>query len=629
MTQAAAQTFGFQAEVSQVLKLVINSLYSNRDIFLRELVSNASDAIDKLKFKAIEDKSLIASGDPKIRIIPDDKAHTLTLEDDGVGMTHAELEKNLGTIAHSGTQRFLEELAAQGKRPDATLIGQFGVGFYSAFLVSERVEVISRAAGSEEAWRWSSEAKDTFEIAPGERASHGTTVVLHLKEDAKEYADRWKLKSLVTQYSDFVSHPIELPAYRAPDAEGPIEYERANSASALWTRSKADITAEQYTEFYRHVTHDYDDPIAHTHFTIEGTQLFTGLLYLPKRAPFDLYHREHRRGVRLYVKRIFIMDDCKELVPEWLRFVRGIVDSDDLPLNVSRELLQDSRITRSIRTQVIKKSLDLIEELAKDRPEDYVTFWTTFGPVLKEGLHFDAQYKERIAELLRYASTKGERTSLAEYVARMPEGQPAIYYLTGDSRAALEGSPFMEGLTKRGYEVLFMTDSVDEWAVEALGEYKDKPLVLASRADLKLEQSDEEKKANEEKHAPLNTLLSAMKTVLDEKVSEVTISDRLTDSPVCLVVPEGGLSAHMERLLRSHERDTPKSKRILEVNPDHVLTRRLLALHEKDPTSVKLIEYVEVLYDQALITEGSPVADPQRFARRMTKLLEEATSAAT
>ena len=617
------ETHGFQAEVAQILKLVVHSLYSNREIFLRELVSNASDAIDKLKFKAISDKSLLNDAVPGIRLIPNSDAKTLTLWDDGVGMTRDELVKNLGTIAHSGTQKFIEELSARGERPDAKLIGQFGVGFYSAFLVADRVEVTSRAAGSPEAWRWTSEAKDTFEIAEAELPSHGTQIVLHLKADATDYTNEWTIKDLVRRYSDFVSHPIEL---EQKDAEGEVHRERINEATALWTRAKSEITEEQYQDLYKHLTHDYDPALAHTHFTIEGTQMFTGVLYLPKRAPFDLYNRDHRRGVRLYVKRVFIMDDCKDLVPEWLRFVRGIVDSDDLPLNVSRELLQDSRITRTIRKQVVKKSLDLLEELARDKADDYKTLWTTFGAVLKEGLHYEPEHKDRIAKLCRFASTRGEHVSLEEYVARMPEGQKAIYYITGESRRALEGSPFLEALVKRGYEVIFLTDTVDEWAVEGMREFDGKSLVSATASDLSIEATEEEKAKTEEKAGALSGLVGAFKAVLGDTVSDVQISARLTDSPVCLVVPEGGLSAHMERLLRAHDRESPKQKRVLEINPDHTLMARLRALHERDPGSADLVDFVETLYDQALITEGSPVTDPQRFAKRMTRLLEAAAA---
>ncbi len=623
--ESATQSFGFQADVAQVLKLVVNSLYSNREIFLRELVSNASDAIDKLRFRAIEDKSLLEAETPSIRIHTSKETKTLTIEDDGVGMSKEELVKNLGTIAHSGTQHFLKVIEERGGKPDLSLIGQFGVGFYSAFLVADKVDVISRAAGSTEVWRWTSEAKESFEVAPAERAGHGTTLVLHLKADALEYTSEWSVKDLVQKYSDFVSHPIEVlvPGYQ----DEPPKYERANSAQALWKRSKSEIKEEQYTEFYKHLTSDWEPPLAHSHFKVEGTQEFAGILFVPKRAPFDLFQRDHRRGVRLHVKRVFIMDDAKDLVPEWLRFVRGVVDSEDLPLNVSRELLQDSRIAQTIRKQVVKKTLDLLDEMAKDKAEDYASFWKLFGSVLKEGLHYEPENKTRLASLLRYGSNKladGEATSLSDYKSRMPEGQPAIYYLTGESRRALDGSPFLETLSRRGYEVLLMTDAVDEWAIEALREFDGTPLVSAVSADLKIEQTDEEKAAQEEKSGALSGLLGAFKTILDDKVSEVRVSSRLTDSPICLVVPTGGLSAYMERLLKAHERNVPDTKRILEVNPDHGLVRSLRSLHEKDPGSAQLVDFVEVLYDQALITEGSPVADPQRFARRMTKLLESA-----
>ena len=617
-----AQTFSFQAEVTELLHLVVNSLYSHKEIFVRELVSNASDAIDRLKFQALTDKELLGDAPAEIRLVPNREAGTLTIEDTGVGMTHDELVKNLGTIAHSGSRAFIQRVHEAGNK-DVNLIGQFGVGFYSAFLVADHVDVVSRAAGSTEAWRWSSDAKSAFTMEPAERPEAGTSVVMHLKEEQKQYLDEWELKELVRRYSDYVSHPIKLKV------EGKDELETINRASALWQRPKAEITDEQYEEFYKHVAHDFEAPLARNHFRIEGTQLFTGLLYVPKRAPYDLYMREHRRGVRLYVKRVFVMEDCEDLVPVWLRFVRGVIDSDDLPLNVSRELLQDSALVKTIKKQVSKKTLDLLEELARDKQDDYRAFWETFGSVVKEGMHFDPEFKDRIAALCRFESSKEEGlTSLTDYVKRMPEGQGAIYVIVAESRAAAAGSPHLEALKKRGYEVLYLTDAVDEWVLPSLREFEGKPVVNALHADLKLDETDAEKKAHEDTTGALKEFTDAVKTVLGDRVKEVRVSTRLTDSPACLVVPDGGLTAHLERLLRAHDKETPIQKRIFEVNPDHPLALRLKTLAERAPGSERFAEWVEVLYDQALLTEGSPLPDPHAFARRVTKLLEAATAVA-
>ncbi len=630
--QPQRETHQFQAEINQLLNLVINSLYSHKEIFLRELVSNASDALDKLRFRSITEPEVL-EGAPalEIRLVPDPVLGTLTIEDTGVGMTHDELVKNLGTIAHSGSREFLEALAQRGQK-DVNLIGQFGVGFYSAYLVADRVEVVSRAAGpNQQAWRWASDAKGSFTVEPAERTERGTAIVLHLKEDQKEFLDTWRLRSLITQYSDYVGHPIRLRVEKESDVVDArtgekaksFEWETVNKASALWQRPKSDITDEQYQEFYKHLTHDYEAPLAWTHFKTDGTQQFTGLLFLPKHPPFDLDERK-RRGVRLFVKRVFIMDDCEELLPQWLRFVRGVVDSDDLPLNVSRELLQDSAVVRSIRKHVVKKTLDLLEKLAKDKPEDYRTFWQGFGVTLKEGLAMDAEYREKLAALVRYESSREEGlTSLADYVSRMKEGQEAIYYVFGETRKAVVDSPHLEALKKRGYEVLYMTDPVDEWATQGLREFQGKPLVSAMHADLKLKTSDEEKREQEQRSQGLSPLVERMKEVLKESVREVRVSDRLTDSPVCLVLPEGGAHAFVERLLRERGRAIPRAKRILEVNPSHPVIQHLRGLHERDAGSAQVAEWVEMLHDQALLTEGSAIEDPNRFARRMASLMTQ------
>ncbi|HLM45900.1 MAG TPA: molecular chaperone HtpG [Myxococcaceae bacterium] len=622
------ETHKFQAEINQLLNLVINSLYSHKEIFLRELVSNASDALDKLRFRSVTEPELLEGASAlEIHVIPDADKGTLTLEDTGIGMSHDELVKNLGTIAHSGSREFLDMVAQRGQK-DVNLIGQFGVGFYSAYLVADRVEVVSRAAGKDsQAWRWTSDAKGSFTVEPAERASRGTSVILHLKEDQKEFLDEWRLRSLITQYSDYVNHPIKLQVQKTTgegDAQKTeTQLEVVNKASALWQRSKSEITDEQYQEFYKHLTHDWEAPLAWTHFRTEGNQVFTSLLFLPKRPPFDL-NTPDQRGVRLFVKRVLIMDRCEEMLPQWLRFVRGVVDSDDLPLNVSRELLQDSAVVTGIRKHLTKKTLDMLEKLAKDKAEDYRTFWQAFGTVLKEGLAVDTEYREKLGALVRYESSREEGlTSLADYVSRMKEGQEAIYYIFGESRKAVVDSPHLEALKKRGYEVLYMTDPVDEWAAQGLREFQGKPLVSAMHADLKLKETDEEKREKEQRAKGLGPLAERMKEVLKEHVREVRVSDRLTDSPCCLVVPEGGSHAFVERMLRERGRSVPRTKRILEVNPSHPIIDYLRAVTEKEASSPQVAEWVELLYDQALLTEGSSVEDPNRFARRMTALMTQ------
>ena len=620
----------FKAEVSRVLHLVVNSLYSNKEIFLRELISNSSDAIDKLKLLALTDDVFAEDeGEQAIRLIADHEAGTLTIEDDGIGMSKDELAENLGTLAHSGTSAFLDNLADGA---DAQLIGQFGVGFYSAFLVADRVEVTSRPPGADaEAWTWTSEADDSYTLSPANRTSRGTSIILHLKDDQKQLLDAWQLRGLVERYSDYVSHPIfmEMPKY-GEDGEPTSEMQQVNKANALWQRSADDVDDEQYAEFYKHLTHDWTEPLARTHFRIEGTQLFTGLLFVPGQPPMDLFQRDHRRGVRLFVKRVFIMDDAEDLVPVWLRFIKGVIDSDDLPLNVSREILQDSAIVRTIRKQIIKKTLDALKKLSLDDSEKYATFWGHFGAVLKEGLHMDPEHKGRIAPLLRYSSSKAEGlTSLDEYKERMPEGQKAIYYALGESETALRGGPWLEALESRGYEVLFMTDPIDEWAVQALGDFDELSLVSAMKADLDLDENEEQAREREEQTETLKPLIDRFGSVLGERIEEVRLSSRLTDSPCCLVVPEGGQHAYLERLMRSHEGGSmPGSRRILELNAGHPLIENLAKIVELEPKSEVVTPWIETLYDQVLLTEGSPLEDPNRLARRMTELMQQATSAA-
>ncbi len=644
MTQAQAETHDvqpqrFQAEVTQVLRLVIDSLYSNKDVFLRELVSNAADALDKLRFSAIEKPELLPPGyAAKVQLIPDEQARTLTISDSGIGMSREALARDLGTVARSGSKELLAQLAQAQAQHDMKLIGRFGVGFYSGYLVADRIDVISRAAGSDEAWKWSSDGKETFTVEPAERQSIGTSIVLHLSTEHADYAREHTLRELVSRYSDFISYPIELAVTRnvsgtKEDSDEKAEpkketrFEAINKASALWMRAEKDVTDEQYEELYKHLTHDWEPPLARTHFHVEGTQMFTGLLYLPKRPPFDLSNPEWRHGVRLYVRRVFIMEQCEELLPRWLRFVRGVIDSDDLPLNVSRELLQDSALVRTIKKQVTRRVLDMLGKLATDKPDEYLGFFQSFGAVLKEGLHFEPTYADKIAPLLRYESSNVQGfTSLAEYKKRMVEGQTKIYYALGPSTALLAASPLLESLKKRGYEVLYMTHGVDQWAIEGLPEFDGTKLVDAMREgqDDALDAKDAASEEGAKKE--LSSLLSRCKDVLTAHVSDVRVSQRLTDSPACLVTPMGGVPAHIERLLRAHQQDLPEQKRILELNPGHSVVQRMRELHEKDASSSQVSEWAELLYDQALLVEGSPLPDPARFAKRLSQLMEAASS---
>ncbi len=633
----------FQAEVSQVLNLVVNSLYSNKEIFLRELVSNASDALDKLRFRALSDKELLGSDESlKITISSDEEAGTLTISDNGIGMTEQDLIDQLGTIARSGTKEFTEQLkaAAEARESGTQLIGQFGVGFYSAFLVADRVEVISRAAGSEAAFKWESEAKDSFTVEPAVRDGRGTTLILHLKEDQKEYAGPYRIKDVIRRHSDYVAHPIELVtrAHRkkeGEDASGEGELEEKkeviNQASALWQRSPKDIEDEQYEEFYKHLAHDWEKPLAWKHFKVEGTQMFSGIVFLPETVRADLLDPRGDHGVRLHVRRILAMESCDELLPKWLRFVRGVVDSEDLPLNVSRETLQDSRAVRIIRKQVVSQTLSMIEELQRDRADAYLKFWEGFGAILKEGFHFDPEHKDRLSKLSLFRTTyeaddeQNEKrrgwTSLSDYVARMKEGQPGIYYVEGSSEEVLKKSPHLEQLNKKGYETLLMTDGVDPFALEQLRDFDGHRLINAMKEELDLgadEKKDEDNPQNDD-------LTKRFKEVLGEKVGDVRPSRRLAESPACLVTPEGGLPPHMEAMFRAQNLSIPKTKRILEFNPEHPVVanlRRLLLVHSESP---KIGEWMELIYDQALIAEGSQVSDPALLAKRLTDLLTTAS----
>jgi molecular chaperone HtpG len=534
-------------------------------------------------------------------------------------MGEEELKQSLGTIAWSGSREFLKKLEQQSS--DAPqLIGQFGVGFYSAFLVAERVEVISRAAGTDQAYRWESTGEGGFSTDVAERASAGTSIILHLKKEALEYLDPYRLRQLVERYSDYLSYPIELLKTGTEN-----EFEPINRGTALWQRSPKDVTAEQYEELYKHLTHDWQPPLGHRHFRIEGTQEFSGLVYVPSRAQVDLFEPDAKHGVRLHVRRVLIMESCEELLPRWLRFVRGVVDSEDLPLNVSREVLQDSKIVRTIKKQVQNQVLDLLGDLARDKPADYEKFWGLFGPILKEGLHFDPDTGDKLNKLLRYESAAtGKLVSLDEYLAAAPAEQQAIYYVTAPSKAVASQSPHLEQVRKKGYDVLLMTDAVDPFAVAGLHEYGGKPVVSVASPDLKLGGEDE-KKPEEPKSKEQTALLDRFSSVLKEQVSSVKASTRLHDSPACLIVPDGGLPPQIERLMRAQGRELPKSQRILELNLEHPLLKNLQRLEEASPGSEKVQEWMYLIHDQAMLAEGTPLEDPAAFAKRLTRLFTSAS----
>jgi molecular chaperone HtpG len=626
---AAAETRKFEAEVAQVLHLVTHSLYSHKEIFLRELVSNASDACDKLRFEAIGKPELL-SGDSELRIdVSIDKdARTLTIRDNGIGMTRDEVVANIGTIASSGTRKFLEALSAEQKT-DANLIGQFGVGFYSAFIVADKVTLVTRKAGAEagEGVRWESAGSGEYTLETVDDAGRGTSVTLHLKADEDEFVQPWQVRSLIARYSDHIGFPIRMPKDKGPDDKednATEEWEVVNQASALWTRPKAELTDEEYQNFYKHIGHDYNDALAWTHNRVEGNQNFTSLLYLPSKSPFDLMMgaRDERKGLKLYVKRVFIMDAAEQLLPAYLRFVRGVVDSDDLPLNVSREILQQNRNLEKLRAACTKRALDLLDKLAKDEPERFTTFWTEFGAIFKEGAAEDFANKERIAKLLRFASTKSEgaaqTVSLDDYIGRMVADQDAIYFLTADGYAAAKGSPQLEALKAHGVEVLLMYDRIDDWMSTYLTEYAGKKLRNVVKGDLdlgKLGGVDAEKRKEAEKAA--EGVVKKLKELLGERVSDVRVSARLTDSPSCLVLDEHDMGLTMQRLLKQAGHDVPASKPVLEINPEHALVKRL----EAETDSARAGDLGSILLEQAQLLEGAQLDDPAAYVRRVNSLL--------
>jgi molecular chaperone HtpG len=635
MVQAAArQTLGFQAEVKQLLSLMIHSLYSNKEIFLRELISNGSDAADKLRFEALADPALYEA-DPELRISIriDKEARTLSVSDNGIGMSRDEVIANIGTIAKSGTKEFLATLSGDQQK-DARLIGQFGVGFYSSFIVADRVTLVTRRAGlpAADGVRWESDGSGEYSIETIERRARGTEVTLHLREGEDELLERWRIQSIVRKYSDHVGLPIVLAGDSKVDPVTkefmPGKEETLNQASALWARPKAEISDEQYREFYKHVAHDFEDPLAWTHARVEGRQSYTELLYLPQRAPFDLWDRQARHGVRLYVKRVFILEDSEHLMPGYLRFVRGVIDAEDLPLNVSREILQQNRDVETIRAGCVKRVLGLLEDLAANQAEKYAVFWREFGRAFKEGAGEDTANGERIAKLLRFSSTQAETeaqtVSLAEYVSRMKAGQDRIWYVTADSFSAARSSPHLEVFRRKGIEVLLLAERVDEWLVAHLTEFEGKKLSSVARGGLDLgDLADaEEKKSGEEKRKEFRELVAKLKDALGERVKEVRVTLRLTDSPACLVADENEMSANLARILRAAGQKVPETRPILEINPEHPIVLRLRN------EGARFADWAALLYEQALLAEGAALEDPAGFVKRMNSLLLEISSKA-
>ncbi|AWL11368.1 Chaperone protein HtpG [Saliniradius amylolyticus] len=631
---AHVETHGFQTEVKQLLQLMIHSLYSNKEIFLRELVSNAADAADKLRFKALSDNSLYEdNGDLRVRISANKEAGTVTISDNGIGMTRDEVLQNLGTIAKSGTAEFFSKLSGDQAK-DSQLIGQFGVGFYSAFIVADKVTVRTRAAGhkADEAVEWISEGEGEYTVADIEKADRGTEIILHLRDDEKEFLDDWRLRSIVNKYSDHISIPVEMYKEAEPERDGPdgekipeqpAHWETVNKATALWNRDKSEISDEEYKEFYKHVSHDFGDPLSWSHNKVEGKTEYTSLLYIPSKAPFDLWNREQNHGLKLYVQRVFIMDDAEQFMPTYLRFVKGVLDSSDLPLNVSREILQDNRITQAIRQGCTKRVLTMLERMARNDADKYQSFWNEFGNVIKEGPAEDFANKEKVAGLLRFASTHedsdAQTVSLDDYIGRMKDGQDKIYYVTADSYLAAKNSPHLEIFRKKGIEVLLMYDRIDEWLMSHLNEYQEKSFQSITKGDLDLGDLDDEdtKKAQEEAEKQVEGIEKRVKDVLGERVKEVKLSHRLTDSPACVVADEHGMSTQMVKLMQAAGQPVPEVAYHFELNPEHELVKTLSDIQDEE----RFKAFTEVLFDQASLTEQGSLKDPAQYVQKVNQLL--------
>ncbi|WP_373018110.1 molecular chaperone HtpG [Thiomicrorhabdus sp.] len=628
---SAQETHAFQTEVNQLLKLMIHALYSNKEIFLRELISNASDALDKLRFEAVSNDALNEGEDElAISIRFDKQARTVTITDNGIGMTRDEVIANIGTIANSGTKKFLESMTGDQAK-DSNLIGQFGVGFYSSFIVADEVVLTTRKAGTNaaEATRWISKGEGEFTLENVEKEQKGTEIVLHLKEDMDEFLEENRLKHIVTTYSDHINFPIKMLKSEwdeeAKEMKVTDEMEQVNKATAIWTQSKSELSDEEYNNFYQTISHDFNEPLAHIHNKVEGTLEYTSLLYIPKQAPFDLYDRERRYGLKLYVKRVFIMDDAEQLMPTYMRFVRGVIDSADLPLNVSREILQSNKVVDKIRSASVKRVLDQLAKMAKAEDQtDYHTFWDQFGQVMKEGIVEDYANKDKIAKLLRFATTANEasaeqRVSLEEYVDRMKEGQEAIYYITADTHSAAKGSPHLEMFRKKDIEVLLLSDRIDEWLVSHLTEFEGKSLKSITSADLKEFDEEADKDLSEDEKKAREALTEKVKNALGEAVSDVKITHRLTDSPACVVSAEGEMSAHMARLMEQMGQKIPTQKPVLELNPEHALVKKLESMDDE----AKLQQWSLFLLEQAQLAEGDQLEQPAEFIKRMNALLSE------
>ena len=632
----------FKTEVQQLLDLVIHSLYSNKDIFLRELISNSSDAIDKLRFNALSNKELLnEQTDFRIKLYIDNEAKTLVIEDNGIGMTKDELEANIGTIASSGTRKFMEEIKKGNSTNNPELIGQFGVGFYSAFMVADKVTMKTRPAGGNNSWTWESSGDGSYEITEGGRDEHGTEITLSLKEDCRDYIVEFRLREIIKKYSDFVEYPILMDITREEpelDEEGnpkegdekkvTITEETLNSMKAIWMRPKNEVKKEEYNEFYKHISHDYTDPLKTVHYSAEGTLEFKALLYLPSKAPFDMFQHEGvKHGINLYVKRVFIMDNCEALVPRYLRFVKGVVESNDLPLNVSREILQEDLVIKKIEKNVTSKILATLKDMMKKSKEDYIGFYKEFGKVIKEGVEVDPSNKDKIKDLLLFESSKskpGEYISLKEYTDRMLPEQKNIYFLTGDSRSTIENSPHLEVFKKKDVEVLFMTEPVDEFILPGFGEYSDKSLKSIAQGDIDLGTEEEKKIAEEQKKevtGKYKNLIKKIEESLKDDVKEVRLSDRLTDSPSCLVTDEGDINPQMERIFAAMNQPVPEVKRILEINPDHPVIEKMNQIFETDKKDSRVTDFSELLHNQALLTEGVAVKDPVRFSKLISDLM--------
>jgi molecular chaperone HtpG len=638
MAEAVHQeTHGFQTEVKQLLQLMIHSLYSNKEIFLRELVSNAADAADKLRFRALSDDSLYeGDGDLGVKLSINKDAGTITIADNGIGMTRDDVIEHLGTIAKSGTSEFFSNLSGDQAK-DSQLIGQFGVGFYSSFIVADNVVVRTRAAGqpADSGVQWESAGEGEFTVSDIDKADRGTEITLHLREEEKEFLDDWRLRSIVSKYSDHISIPVKMWKDEVPEQEGPDgpegekiaavpgEWEAVNKATALWTRDKSEISEDEYKEFYKHVSHDFADPLSWSHNKVEGKTEYTSLLYIPSKAPFDLWNREQSHGLKLYVQRVFIMDDAEQFMPSYLRFVKGLLDSNDLPLNVSREILQDNKITQAIRQGCTKRVLQMLERMAKNDAEKYQSFWTEFGNVIKEGPAEDFANKDKIAGLLRFASTnsddESQTVSLADYISRMKEGQDKIYYVSADNFQTAKSSPHLEIFTKKGIEVLLMSDRVDEWLMSHLTEFEEKQFQSIARGALDLGdlEDEESKKAHEEAEKKVEGVLARVKTSLGDKVEAVKFTHRLTDSPACIVADENGMTTQMIKLMQSAGQPVPEAKYHFELNPEHQLVKMLADLQDE----VQFKQWTDVLYDQASLSEQGSLKDPASFVQNLNKLL--------